>query len=386
MLPLQPVFLRFPQGLRVGANAANLEETGLHLPSDTLFSALVDSWGRSGGDLCAWMKPFQDGDPPFLLTSAFPFAGGVRFFPAPVDLERLMPAHRPEESASIKKRLKRIRFLSEQLLRRLLSGRSMPDLLPDTERGTDAVCTVPLQDGALCLLPEEMDGLPEGMRMNVQGGRRAPSLLNRQRVWHQERVPRVAVDRVNSASNIFHAGRTRFASGCGLWFGVRWRNEGMAVADGRGLSYRSALQEMVDTLGDGGIGSERSAGYGAFEAIWGEECALPGPEAGGVGWLLSRYLPSGADIPQCLDDERAAYSLVRIGGWVRSLHGADRRRRQIYFVAEGSLVAWASSPVAGRIVDLRPEETGGSGSIPHPVWRCGLAVAAGAAEFRKEDP
>ena len=111
MLPLQPVFFcGFPQGLRVGAHAANLEETGLHLPSDTLFSALVDSWGRSGGDLCAWMKPFQDGDPSFVLTSAFPFAGGVRFFPAPVDLERLMPAHRPEESASIKKRLKRIRF------------------------------------------------------------------------------------------------------------------------------------------------------------------------------------------------------------------------------------------------------------------------------------
>ena len=32
MPSLQPVFLRFPQGLRVGAHTANLEETGLHLP------------------------------------------------------------------------------------------------------------------------------------------------------------------------------------------------------------------------------------------------------------------------------------------------------------------------------------------------------------------
>lgn len=383
MPSLQPFFLRFPQGLHVGAHAANLEESGLHLPSDTLFSAFVDSWCRGGGDPTAWMRPFLEGEPPFLLTSAFPFAGDVRFFPAPVDLERLMPARRSEGSAIINKRLKRVRFLSELSFRRLLSGRSMPDFLSDAEGKGDALCTIPLQEGALCLLPEEIDKLPETMRVNSRGGSRAPVLLNRQRIWQQERVPRVAVDRVNSASNIFHAGRTRFANGCGLWFGVQWRDAEMSVAGQGGPSYRTALQAIVAMLGDGGIGGERSAGYGAFHAKWGEAFHVAEPRSGQVAWLLNRYLPAAAELPLCLDDERAAYNLVRVGGWVRSLQGADRRRRQIHLLAEGSLVAWPSSPAVGTIADLRPLETGGSGDISHPVWRCGLAVAAGLKELRE---
>ena len=383
MPSLQPVFLRFPQGLRVGGHSANLEESGLHLPSDTLFSALVDSWSRNGGDPAAWMGPFLDGGPPFLLTSAFPFAGELRFYPVPVDLGRLMPVHRSEDSGLINKRLKRIRFLSEGLLRLLLAGQSMPDLLTGAHGKADGVCTVPLQDGALCLLPEEMDRLPETMRMNGQGGTRAVSLLNRQHVWRQERVPRVAVDRVNSASNVFHAGRTRFASGCGLWFGVQWRDADLVVEGGTGLSYGRALRARVAALGDGGVGAERSAGYGAFDATWGEEFALREPAPGRPAWLLSRYLPSKAELPHCLNDGEAAYNLERIGGWARSLGGADRRRKQIYFVAEGSLIAWPASATVGKIVDLRPEETGDSGSIPHPVWRCGMALAAGLEDVQE---
>lgn len=383
MPSLQPVFLRFPQGLRVGGHTANLEESGLHLPSDTLFAALVDSWGRSGDDPADWTGPFLAGDPPFLLTSAFPFAGALRFYPAPVDLERLMPAERPEESGSIRKRLKRIRFLSEALLRRLLSGKGMPDLLSGANGEGGEAGTVPLQEGALCLLPEEVEKLPEPMRVNAQGGRRALSLLSRQPVWREERVPRVAVDRVNAASNIFHAGRTRFAAGCGLWFGVQWRNADMVVEGGSGLSYGRALREMVEALGDGGIGAERSAGYGAFDASWGEAFALREPVPGRPAWLLSRYLPSKAELPHCLNSGEAAYSLERIGGWARSLGGADRRRRQIYLVAEGSVIAWPASATAGAIVDLRPEETGDSGGIRHPVWRCGLALAAGLEEVQE---
>ena len=149
--------------------------------------------------------------------------------------------------------------------------------------------------------------------------------------------------------------------------------------------YRTALQEIVATLGDEGIGAERSAGYGAFDATWGEKFFLREPRPGRPAWLLSRYLPSKTDIPHCLDDERAAYNLVRIGGWVRSLHGADRRRRQIYLLAEGSLIAWPSSPAAGTIADLRPQDTGSSGDILHPVWRCGLALAAGLNDLPKGD-
>ena len=376
---LQPVALRFPQGLHVGAGGVNLEEAGVNIPSDTLFSALVDLWSRTGGDADHWTRPFRNGEPPFLLTSAFPFAGDVRFYPAPVDLRLLIPPDQPEET--VDKPLKRVRFLSEGLLRRALSGHGLPEFLPGPDEPpgklSDDQCAIRLQNGALCLLKEEVRQLPCRLRLNIQGGIRPLPLLYRQAVWRTERTPRVTVDRINSASNIFHAGRTRFAPGCGLWFGVQWRDPDTAVGDQSGLSYRNALEQSLAILGDEGIGGERSAGYGAFAPAWGEEFHLRDPQSGSIAWLLSRYLPAPAEAPQCLSDARAAYKLIRVGGWARALQEADQRRKQINFLTEGSLIRWPYSSPAGAIADLRPQYAEGTGDFPHPVWRSGLAVAVG---------
>lgn len=376
---LQPVALHFLQGLHVGTRGVNLEESGVDIPSDTLFSALVDTWSRTGGDPDLWSRPFRDGDPPFLLTSAFPFAGAVRFYPAPVDLRLLMPSDRSKETAE--KSLKRVRFLSEGLLRRALWGQGLPEFLTEPDerpsKPADDQYTVRLQDGALCLLPEEVDQLPEGMRLNAQGAKRSLRLLKGQTVWRSERTPRVTVDRINSASNIFHAGRARFAPGCGLWVGIQWRNADMPVADRSGLSHREALQSTLAMLGDEGIGGERSAGYGAFEPMWGEEFHLRDARAGRAAWLLSRYLPAPTESPDCLSGASTAYNLIRVGGWARALQAADQRRKQIHFLTAGSLISWPSSSPVGAVVDLQPRSTESAGGFPHPVWRSGLAVAVG---------
>ena len=376
---LQPISLRFPQGLHLGTRAVNLEEAGVQLPSDTLFSALVDIWSRTGGNPQAWIEPFKNDDPPFLLTSAFPFARDVRFFPAPVDLGLLIPAN--GSGATADKSLKRVRFLSEGLLRRVLSGQGLPEFLPEPDeqpiKRSDDQYAIRLQDGALCLLKEEVCQLPCSLRLNAQGGKRPLRLLNRQDVWQTERTPRVTVDRINSASNIFHVGRTRFASGCGLWFGIQWRQVDMPVADQSGLSYREALQRTLALLGEEGIGGQRSAGYGAFAPTWGEEIHLRDPFHGRIAWLLSRYLPAPAELPACLNNDGAAYQLVRIGGWARALHGPDQRRKQINFLTEGSLIAWPDSTVVGKIENLRPEYPARDGDFPHPAWRSGLALAVG---------
>ncbi len=399
---LQTISLRFPQGLHVGVRGVNLEEAGVHIPSDTLFSALVDIWGRAGGDPAAWISPFQNGDPPFLLTSAFPFASNARFYPMPVDLKRIRPEDR--DGAPLDKSLKRIRFFSEGLLRKALAGQSLQDDLPALEEQSNAnrsdqkgssqttahrapATGVMLQDGALWLLQEEIDQLPDRLRLNAKGGKRSLHALKRQDIWTdwtEERAARVTVDRVNSAANIFHVGRTRFASECGLWFGVHWRNPNAPVNDRSGLSYRQALCKSLALLGDEGIGGERSAGYGAFHPTYGEEIDLPDPESGGLAWLLSRYLPAQTEIPAFLEHKHAAYHLVRVGGWARSLHGADQRRKQITFLAEGSLIACSPSAVVGSIVDLRPQYPDSAGDLPHPVWRSGLALAVGLANEKRE--
>lgn len=147
MPKLQTISLHFPQGLHVGARAVSQEEAGVHIPSDTLFSALVDIWGRIGGQPDAWIRPFRNDDPPFLLTSAFPFAGKVRFYPAPVDLQLLISPDQPGATAD--KSLKRIRFLSEELLRRVIM-RSLLHLCQTPAPGHDG----PLHWAALTVLAD----------------------------------------------------------------------------------------------------------------------------------------------------------------------------------------------------------------------------------------
>src|SRR5512143_120162 len=88
---LQPYHLVFRGGLHIGTRGVNLEEAAAHIPSDTLFAALLGARRRARSDVAAFAAPFvKDApDPPFLLTSAFPFAGALRFYPMPADLARL---------------------------------------------------------------------------------------------------------------------------------------------------------------------------------------------------------------------------------------------------------------------------------------------------------
>jgi len=78
--------LTFPGGLHIGTRGVTLEESGVDIPSDTLFAALVDACRRLS-DPAAFVEPFLQ-DAPFLLSSAFPFVGEVRFFPMPTPLQR----------------------------------------------------------------------------------------------------------------------------------------------------------------------------------------------------------------------------------------------------------------------------------------------------------
>ena len=370
--------LIFRSGFHVGMRGVDLEESAVYLPSDTLFAALVDAHRRAGGDPDALLASFPrlqgeevvDGDPPFRLTSAFPFAGAVRFFPMPACLD---PWFRKETLQARRKDLRRIRFVSEGLFRRMLAGEPMDGWLFPSE-GEEPETGVALQGGDFWLSQEEVAALPRGMRP-----RRWLRALRHARVWVYHQVPRVTVDRVSSASEVFHAGRVAFAPGCGLWFGVEWRSPDRGVGE-EGLTYRRAVHRALALLADDGLGGERSAGYGAF--TWEEQPSfpLPDPAPGESLWLLSRYHPRQVELPGVLTGEGTAYSLVSVGGWLRSPDGAAQRRRRLWMVAEGSIVHVGSGGRLGDVVDVRPVYENPTGDLPHPVWRYGLALGAGLKE------
>jgi len=373
--------LTFRSGYHLGTRGVNLEESGVVIPSDTLFAALVDAFARGGGDpedLVA-LFPGADGgasgDPPFLLTSAFPFAGAVRFFPMPVPLQRFFTEEMLKER---RKELKRVRFVSESLFRRMLEGETMDGwLFPESEQAEPAT-GVALQRGIFWLTVEEVAGLPKSMR-RPSGRRHA---LRYVRVYAVQQTPRVAVDRVSSASDIFHTGRVSLAPYCGLWFGVAWRRPEVPVGE-REVTVSQAFGQALALLQDDGLGGERSAGYGAFDCVeTGASIILSDPRPGGLALLLSRYRPRQAELPDALTGNGTSYALTSVAGWLRSWGAASQRRRRLWLVDVGGIVRTVGLGPWGDLVDVRPIYSSPAGELPHPVWRYGLALGAGLKEVR----
>ncbi len=348
--------LRFRAGLHIGRHGIGQEVALAYVPADTLFAALVAVRAQLRGDAGAWAERFVHA-PPFRLTSAFPFAGGVRFFPRPVH---------PPASLSIEepKRWRKIRFVSQGVLEYLLKGDVSADRWPKpTDKELAEGPT--LQGGALWLTQAEVEKLPEELRTKApKNGRREPlttEALQRQKVWSEDKVPRVTVDRLSNASQIYHTGRIAFTPGCGLWFGVQ-SAEGHAPGD---------LEELLYALGDAGLGAERSTGYGAFTpARVGEPLQLPQARPGGLMMLLSRFYPRDENDAAALKKDGAAYDLVYVAGRVRAPGVADQRRRGVRLVMEGSLIG---GEAVGRLAEVKP----GVGDFPHEVYRYGLALGAG---------
>lgn len=356
MPSLIPYHLSFRGGFRVGTRGVNLEEAGPKLPSDTLFSALVDAARRSGEDAGAFVERFRD-DPPCLLTSGFPRAGSLRFYPLPLSLIGSLPESVRQRRG---KKLKAVRYISEGVLILLLQGRPPSDLL-FPERPEDAPTTgAALQNGEFWMLVGEVDKLPAAMQFR---GDKARALV-RQQVWSKTNVNRVTVSRITQQSQIYVVGRVSFAPECGLWFGLAVREQGI----------QRQLDSLLARLQDDGLGGERTSGYGTFLMERQAAIMLPDGVPSGLSMLLSRYHPNDEEISVALAHQDAAYELVSVAGWLRSPDGAPQRRKEVVMLEAGSVVALPHAP-AGQIVDVTPEFDNPTGALPHRVYRNGYGLA-----------
>ncbi len=334
--------LRFPHGLHIGSHGVGTEDVRPTIPSDTLFAALLASWVRLGGDPEAWSQHFpctvggavRPADPPFLLSSAFPFAGGVLFYPRPMGWE---PPLRPEEIKTWNK----VEYLSEAAFRQVTA---QPEAKAPAGRF--------LQGGRLFCVESEWQAL-------------GPQL---DRVWTEEEVPRVTLDRVTSASNLFSMGRVHFHRTCGLWLAVVWRDPERRCGE---IPFRQAFQLALDELARQGLGGDRAVGYGTFEyELLDEGVPWLDPQPGKQAVLLSRYHPREEELPWVLR-EAVAYRLEPVAGWGASPQG-QFRRRGLWMMAEGSVIRSLGSGTMGDVVDVSPRNFAHPG---HPVWRYGLALA-----------
>lgn len=321
------------QGVFVGSS----RETVLDwVPSDSLFAALVDTWSQLGLDAESRLAGFNlAGDPPFLLTSAFPRADAVRFYPAPP----VLPLHNglfPPGDKSARK----VRWLSGGVLTELVQKRTPID-------------SKLIHNGSVWLTKVEYDLLLSKIEPDIEG-----DLI----LWKSQGVPHVTVDRGSNASNLHHTRRVLFAPGCGLWFAV----------SGQAEWIRQALPHLADS----GLGGLRSTGHGAF--TWSEAGENLPLALDGWGLTLSRYAPATEDeVFQGLQAQNSAYQLVTVGGWCTDDHNHPWRRQTVRLVAEGALLP--AGIVHGKLVNVRPE-TVTPWHGPQEIYRYALAfcIPAGA--------
>jgi len=306
-----------------------------HIPSDTIFSALFAAWAALGMLDEVLALPW-DSQPPLLLTSAFPRflnpsdkgAGGtiLRFYPRPMVRIR---ADRARLDA-LGKGLTRTEWVSETLFRRMCSGEDVT-----------VACNARCFTSFAWFHPDDLDRLPQHLRMAVEAGAT---------FWARDVVPRVTLDRVTNASNLYHVGLVAFGPEAGLWFSVRLLQP----------EFRAHLTAALSFLSDAGLGGLRSTGAGSFSWAWGDE---EEPPTTGTGYAvtLSRYAPRDADeIAMALQSPHAAYRLVNVGGWCQDDSGHSWRRRQIRLVTEGSVIGATSGVAQGKMARVTP--------LPPPDW------------------
>ena len=320
--------LNFRSPLHLGRRGVGLEATEISIPADTLFSAICQIWRMFYGeeDLTDFLAQYETGEP-FLLTSAFPFAGDIRFFPKPlIDLK--------VGADDNLKKLKKVRFVSERRFRQIANQ------ITNNES-----------------IVFDSDGLVNDGQLWIQDEDTGPSTVWKtdRRVWKTDRRPRVTLDRQSSSSEIWHLGGVKFHEGCGLWFGTKFDTH----------EIQTRVETILRVLGDTGIGGERSAGYGIFD-LHSEPAEIESEREADRFVTLSPICPRDTDELNALIQGDVGYTLEERSGWISSTEGSGLRRQQVWMFGEGSVLSGDGAQV-GCLVDLKP------GACPHPVWRYAYA-------------
>ena len=335
----------------LGDKEAVLERTSDYIHSDTLFSAICNAYRLLYGneELNALLEGFKHREPPFLISSAFAYAGETLILPLPLSInwgEYVGGEEEKEkEKIDLLKRLKKVKFVSDKIFWNVVEDESK---IREYISAKNIVQGILFDDAGLERLKKEFDARERGNKGI--------------KIWSSREVPRVVIDRETSASEIYHFGEVSFADGCGLYFLMDMREKG----------YESRVKAAIRVLGDEGIGGDRTYGKGLFEVEFKEEEINLELESHFV--TLSLYYPREEEIAMLREKH---YELIRRGGWVYSVDVRNQRRRTVRMFLEGSVFKFETgegeeSRLYGGLADVKPE---GKGDGLHDVYRYGYAFA-----------
>lgn len=308
--------LSFLEGVHFGRLEVGLESVEETLHSDSLYSALCHAWSALFGadDLTGLIGRFQK-EPPFLISSAFPYSSSSFFLPKP--LTRAPGFEEEKTRQEYGKDLKKAEYVPLEVFASWVRGEPFP---PEVIKEWKAVL---------------------------------------KRASQKSLVPRVALGRENAVSEIFHVGVLRFAKDSGLYFLIRLYDENL----------QSKLRAGLSLLGEMGLGGERTYGLGRFTVEMEQTDVgwdFLGKEGGPQYLTLSLFSSTNSDLE--LVDESCSYALIDRKGWIHSAYTYQQfKRKTVVMFTEGSVF---SRPLAGQVIDVTPKEWNAAAS--HPVYRFAL--------------
>jgi len=263
---------------------------GSSLPgSDTIFGGIC--WGIAilyGESLLVeLLEKFREKNPPFLISSSFPWKKDKYFLPRPVTTG-MDPGNSPEDIKRAK-RVKKIQYLSSEAFNRLIQGQDKEKFYLNL-MGSD------------CL--ERIDFLD---------------------------IPHNTINRLsNNSENIFYS-QEGFIKDGGIYFFLKILEDPL----------ENKLKGAIRWLSERGIGGDSSIGKGHFSPEFLEEDIIKEPEQADCAITLSlMYLNKEDKTLMKSQKERCFYEIVKRKGRVESAYSpsTDIWKKTLLMLKEGSVL------------------------------------------------
>jgi len=298
-------------------------------PSNTLFGAICWAWMNWGKDVGALVGAYAE-KPPFFISSCFPYLhrkNPVPLYPMPMLPHKDIPAN----DYDTMKKLKKVRWIDEGILRRLCEGSLT---VPGIIRNWDTFGYSP----KMGLLASTKDALVTNDRDND--------------FFEDVDIPHNQINRRTTASEkFFHTSGTHYKDS-GLWFLMEFSDS----------SWEKSVLAALRLLADEGIGPRRSSGQGSFSLSFGSSSIPAGRDAPFL-MTLSRLLPDSLSP----FGREIWYDLVTIRG--RSQDGVAKKK--VLMLSEGTFFKNTGKPWYGRIACVREEPPMVEFGVAFPIgMRC----------------
>ncbi len=320
--------LKFLTPVHFGTNRPGFEDIDNVLHSDTLFSAIVNTWMRFyPEDLMKFFPENSENEinfSYFKLSSAFPFYEDLLFFPKPYIKPNFV---NDDTDPRTVKKWKKVEFVDEDIFRKILNNETI-DFQGD-------------------------EGIIDQKFLTIK------KVKNNGKVYSTFDVPRIVKDRISQQTTPFTFTRMEFDEKAGLFF----------LADFQNNEWEKKFRTILNLLGDYGIGGDRTIGHGQFEVSIIKDFETENMEQTDAFVNLSLFHPGKEEISTIL--QKSSYQLIERKGWIYSGKSKPLRRKSVRMFREGSVFSGAFG-YYGNVVKVL--EKNPALKLEHDVFRYGIAL------------